>query len=246
MFQINKILKNKDINLFLWFFSPILITLIIFIVKFLNINFFISYFKGESGIIENGTFFVLFFSIIITCSVLTKLKKKINLKNLYFIIIVFLIGLIYFTGEEISWGQQWFDWETNEFFKKNNDQSETNFHNISSWFDQKPRFLLTYFVIIAGITCPLLNRKNIFNENKLRFWIYPTIYCFPTSLVCLFYYLLDNSYKFLCYGTPGIDINCKYLPILLHIRTSEIIELYISLFLLIYILSINSRLKKIN
>ena len=112
-----KKISNKDINPFLWFFSPILITLIIFIVKFLNINFFISYFKGESGIIENGTFFVLFFSIIITFSVLTKLKKNINLKNLYFIIIVFLIGLIYFTGEEISWGQQWFDWETNEFFK---------------------------------------------------------------------------------------------------------------------------------
>ena len=127
MFQINKILKNKDINPFLWFFSPILITLIIFIVKFLNINFFISYFKGESGIIENGTFLVLFFSIIITFSVLNKLKKNINLKNLYFIIIVFLIGLIYFTGEEISWGQQWFDWETNEFGPDSNQTATFSF-----------------------------------------------------------------------------------------------------------------------
>ena len=177
MFQINKILKNKDINLFLWFFSPILITLIIFIVKFLNINFFISYFKGESGIIENGTFFVLFFSIIITCSVLTKLKKKINLKNLYFIIIVFLIGLIYFTGEEISWGQQWFDWETNEFFKKNNDQSETNFHNISSWFDQKPRFILLLFIFFGGIFIPFylkIKKKKLYSRS-VQFWLFPNI-----------------------------------------------------------------------
>ena len=27
------------------------------------------------------------------------------------------------------------------------DRSETNFHNVSSWLDQKPRFFLTLFVI---------------------------------------------------------------------------------------------------
>jgi len=246
MFQINKILKKNDINPLLWFFTPILTTLIIFIVKFLDINFFITYFKGENGIIENGTFFILFFSIVVSFSVLNKLKKNLNLRNLFFIIIIFLIGLIYFAGEEISWGQQWFNWETNNFFKKINDQSETNFHNINSWFDQKPRLLLTYFVIITGIFCPFLNKKNILNSKKLTSYIYPTIYCFPTSLICLLYYLLDNSYKFLCYGTPGIDIQCKYIPSLFHIRTSEIIELYISFFLLIYILLINSRLKNIS
>mgnify|MGYP000061785655 CR=1 FL=1 len=85
----------------------------------------------------------------------------------------------------------------------------------------------------------------ILNSKKLTAWIYPTIYCFPTSLICLLYYLLDILYKFFCYGTPGIDIKCKYIPSLLHFRTSEIIELYISFFLLIYILSINSRLKNI-
>ena len=151
MFQINKILRKNDLNPFFWFIFPILITLIFFIVKFLNINLFIAYFKGEKGIIENGTFLFLFFAIITAFSVLNKLKKKINLKTLYFFIIFFLIGLIYFTGEEISWGQQWFKWETNIFFKTINDQSETNFHNISSWLDQKPRFLLTFFVISGGI-----------------------------------------------------------------------------------------------
>ena len=246
MFQINKILRKNDLNPFFWFIFPILITLIFFIVKFLNINLFIAYFIGEKGIIENGTFLFLFFAIITAFSVLNKLKKKINLKTLFFFIIFFLIGLIYFTGEEISWGQQWFKWETNNFFKIINDQSETNFHNISSWLDQKPRFLLIFFVIFGGIFCPFLNKKNILNSKKLTAWIYPTIYCFPTSLICLFYYLLDNSYKFLCHGTPGIDIKCKYIPNLLYFRTSEILELYISFFLLIYILSINLRLKKIS
>ena len=84
MFQINKILRKNDLNPFLWFIFPILITLIFFIVKFLNINLFITYFIGEKGIIENGTFLFLFFAIITAFSVLNKLKKKNKSKNFIF------------------------------------------------------------------------------------------------------------------------------------------------------------------
>ena len=158
------------------------------------------------------------------------------------------MGLIYFAGEEISWGQHWFHWQANEFFENYNDQSigntsETNFHNISSWFDQKPRIVLTFFVIVGGIICPLFLYRGL-KSYDFKYWIYPDSNCFPTSLICLFFYLLDNSYKLLCSGTPGVDIKCKYIPSLLHFRTSEIIELYISLFLLIYISSINHKLDK--
>ena len=239
MFQFNKILKESDLNPNLWFFFPILISLIIFVSKSIDINFFITYFKGETGIIENTTFLILFISLCVCLSVLNKLKKKSYSKNILFFFIFFLLGLFYFSGEEISWGQQWFKWETNDFFKKINDQSETNFHNVSSWLDQKPRFFLTLFVIAGGLICPFINIKL---KNKYRI-LYPTIYCFPSSFICFFYYILDNSYKFLCHGTPGVDIQCKYIPSLFHIRTSEIIELYISIFLLIYILSVNSKLK---
>ena len=89
MFQINKIFKKNDVNPFLWFCFPILITLIFFIVKFLNINFFVTYFKGENGIIENGTFLVLFFAIVTSFSVLKKLKKNSNLKTLFFLLFSF-------------------------------------------------------------------------------------------------------------------------------------------------------------
>ena len=247
MFQINKILRKNGLNPFLWFIFPILITLIFFIVKFLNINLFIAYFKGEKGIIENGTFFILLISIITTFSVIKKIKTKLLSKNFYVLMILFLIGLVYFAGEEISWGQHWFNWETNNFFKNFNDQSETNFHNISSWFDQKPRFVLILFVILGGTIIPLFfdNSKKYFllKYDSLK-WFCPTFCCFPSSLTCLFIYSLDNLYKILCYGTPGIDIKCKYIPELFYFRTSEILEFYISFFLLIYILSINSRLKK--
>ena len=205
MIQINKDFKNNELHIFLWLFAPILIFLIFLVINQLNPTFFSEFFQGEKGFIENGTFFILLISIITNFSVIKKIKTKIY-DIQYFLMILFLIGLVYFAGEEISWGQHWFNWETNNFFKNFNDQSETNFHNISSWFDQKPRFLLTFFVIFGGIFCPFFNKKSFLNSKKLTAWIYPTIYCFPTSLICLLYYFLDISYKFLCYGTPGIDI----------------------------------------
>ena len=163
MIQINKDFKNNELPIFLRLFAPILIFLIFLIINQLNPTFFSEFFQGEKGFIENGTFFILLISIITNFSVIKKIKtKEYNIQ--YFLMIIFLIGLVYFAGEEISWGQHWFNWETNNFFKNFNDQSETNFHNMSSWFDQKPRLLLTYFVIITGIFCPFLNKKNILTE----------------------------------------------------------------------------------
>ncbi len=52
--------------------------------------------------------------------------------------ILALIGSVYVFGEELSWGQHLFDWTTPEFWNQINDQGETNFHNTSSWLDQKP------------------------------------------------------------------------------------------------------------
>ena len=188
-------------------------------------------------------------AIVISFALIKNIKRKFENRKLFIIIIIFTLGLIYFAGEEISWGQHWFQWNANEFFKTYNDQyingiSETNFHNISSWFDQKPRILLIFFVLFGGIFCPLYFSDKKYSKS-IKSHLIPTIYCFPTSLMCLFFYLLDNSYKILCYGIPGVDITCKFIPELFHLRTSEIIEFYIAYFLFIYILSIYLRLKKI-
>jgi len=249
MIQIIKNFKNNNINPILWIYFPIFFPLIFIFVKKINMDLFTTFFTSENGIIENGTFLILLLAIIISISSLKIIKKKFRKKKLFIFIMLFTISLIYFAGEEINWGQHWFHWNAPLFFEVYNEQyigdtSETNFHNITSWFDQKPRIILTLFVLVGGILCPFYFNKKI-NINNLKHWIFPEIYCFPTSLVCLFFYILDNSYKILCYGKPGIDITCKYIPQLFVFRTSEIIELYFALFLLIYILSINLKLKKI-
>ena len=162
---------------------------------------------------------------------------------LFFFIFFLVIGLIFFAGEEISWGQNWFGWNTSNFFTNYNDQLETNFHNISSWLDQKPKTILLFFVLFGGILSPLFSHNKDKNNLTFKYILFPEISCFITSAFCLFFYLLDNSYKILCSGTPGIDISCKFIPQLFVFRTSEIIEFYIALFLLIYIFSIYKKIK---
>src|SRR5690606_22003374 len=55
-------------------------------------------------------------------------------------LIFIAIGTFWLLGEETSWGQHYFSWETGGWFATANDQGETNIHNTEGgWFDQKPR-----------------------------------------------------------------------------------------------------------
>jgi hypothetical protein len=90
---------------------------------------------GEDQAIESlGAFFfltgsVLFFSSYFQSSRPGKDKDHLrSKKNIYYLLlaVIFFIGF----GEEISWGQRIFGWETPQYLKKVNRQKETTFHNI--------------------------------------------------------------------------------------------------------------------
>jgi len=65
------------------------------------------------------------------------------------------LSCIYFAGEEASWGQWYFNWETPDFINGIHDQGETNLHNMSSWLDQKPRTLVELFIFTIGFMIPI-------------------------------------------------------------------------------------------
>ncbi len=70
-------------------------------------------------------------------------------------VLAWTLALVYFAGEEASWGQWYFGWETSESFAQINDQNETNLHNISSWLDMKPRILVEIFCFMTAFALPL-------------------------------------------------------------------------------------------
>lgn len=139
------------------------------------------------------------------------------------------LGCLYIGLEEISYGQQFFNWNTPEYWSAKNDQNETNLHNTSSWFDQKPRAVLMLGIIVGGLIFPLLRR---FKSNVLppQFNIlYPSDCLKWVALLTLLSYLSKAFYKL-----TGIVI---------YDRPSEINETYIYLFMLMYLLQFRWQLR---
>lgn len=135
---------------------------------------------------------------------------------------------LYVGGEEISWGQQFAGWNTPEFWATYNDQGETNLHNTSSWLDQKPRLLLIIGVYAGGLLFPLLQRfRPGFLPERFAV-IYPPPVLAVTAGICVFVKLAD----FLG------DVSGFYL----FGRAAENEELFLFLFVLLYLLEMKGRL----
>jgi len=126
-----------------------------------DLNFLNNFWK-ESGFVENLQSILLFLSIILIIK-----NRNIHKRNLLIriFLMIYLLGLIYYFGEEISWGQHFFKWETSEFFSNYNNQNETNIHNISNLFDQFPRTLvLLWCSIIVPFVILIQNYVKINND----------------------------------------------------------------------------------
>jgi hypothetical protein len=187
-----------------------------------------SVFKGEAGIIENMTVLFLVLAIgfcIASLSRVNRLRLSGSLKAWLFILI---IGAAYFALEEISYGQHMFGWGTAETWKELNDQDETNLHNVHSLFDQVPRALLSLGILIGGIIMPLYRRfRDIRLDESSRFyWQWPTIDCVTIGLLVI---LIRPTLSVV--ETDAIN-------------TGEMKENLIALFILLYCVSIHSRLRQ--
>ena len=185
-------------------------------------------FKGEAGIIENMTVLFLMAAIgfcIASLSRANRLQLSGYLKVWLFILIV---GATYFALEEISYGQHMFGWGTAEAWKELNDQDETNLHNVHSLFDQVPRALLSLGILIGGVILPLYRRfRDIRLDQSSRFyWQWPTIDCVTIGLLVILIRPILSVVE-----TDAIN-------------TGEMKENLIALFILLYCVSIHSRLRQ--
>ncbi|MDC0445423.1 hypothetical protein OAM09_01250 [Candidatus Pelagibacter sp.] len=123
-------------------------------------NYLFKNFWEENGFIEN------FQSLLLLFAILFLFKSYLKIENYNFIKFFFLlkiIALVYFLGEEISWGQHFFKWNSPTLFLEYNNQEETNLHNISNLFDQLPRTLVILWCVFSPLIFLLL--KKLMNLN---------------------------------------------------------------------------------
>ncbi len=133
-----------------------------------------------------------------------------------------VICCIYVAGEEISWGQHLFHWGTPENWSAINDQNETNLHNTSTWLDQKPRALLEIGVLVGGIVIPAMMKWVPARLPQKFMNIYPGNLVVFTSCCAVIVKLVNFIGD--TYGQH------------LFWRASEVMELYLYYFVLLYLI----------
>ena len=142
----------------------------------------------EGNFVENIQAIFLFFSIIFIF-ISAKIVKKKNI-FLYYFLFIFCLGLVYFFGEEISWGQHIFHWTSPDIFIEINNQNETNLHNISNLLNELPRTLVLIWCSFSVLIIVLFNRFwNI--DKTLYSVIYPNKNLLYIGLLLIFFTLPD-------------------------------------------------------
>ncbi len=212
----------------LWLWLPLGWMIIQLIMEFSLNDATLDRIHSENGPHELLQFAAAFIAFVLSCLTL----KGMDRSNKWLVAWVGIAALasFYISAEEISWGQQFLKWHTPEYWATINDQDETNFHNTSTWLDQKPRWLLETGIIVGGLLIPLLRRyKPSALPEKFRI-IYP-----PSALAVTAGLMVFVKLSHLI-GKEFFDINVYF-------RNSEVVELYMFYFVMLYMMVMRNRLR---
>lgn len=90
---------------------------------------YVNWFVPEDGVIEYAT---AGFLLLVSGMSIWRLVFNREDKSAWFAASMLFMAILFFfgAGEEISWGQRIFDFQSSEFFLENNGQGETNLHNL--------------------------------------------------------------------------------------------------------------------
>jgi hypothetical protein len=221
-------LNNQPMSRIWWLWIPLAIMAVQFVLEFTLPTSFLKKLHSENGPHELVEFIVLCFAFLVAARTIVLPELK-GCKWLRGWIILAAVCCFYVAGEEVSWGQHFILWSTPDYWMGVNDQGETNLHNTSSWLDQKPRILLELGALIGGIIIPLLLRFKPQWVPKRFMNIYPpAILCIPPLLI-IFMKIINM-------------IDQPLLGFRVFERPSEVQEVYLFYFTLLYLVILRRRI----
>ncbi len=104
--------------------------------------------------------------------------------------LIFLFG----AGEEVSWGQRIFNWESSDYFVQNNAQQETNLHNMVVGETKINKLIFSKILVIVLaiylIILPILYRKVVAIKNLTNSFAVPVVQWTQTIAFIIFTVLL--------------------------------------------------------
>jgi len=158
----------------------------------------------EDGFIEDLTLIPLAIITLIAIVYLIKYARK---KNVWFFLVYLAIGLASFfvLGEEISWGQRIFNFQTSEYFREHNSQDEENIHNLVLDGERLNKIIFTN-ALIAGVVIYLVGVPLLYNKNqKFKSFIDRAAFPVPTIQQAIACALVFGS-SFLTFDDKGAEL----------------------------------------
>lgn len=193
--------------------------------------------SSEFSITENLTLIFGALTFIASFLCLKHVHKMENAKFFKAWFILFGIGNIYLFGEEASWGQHIFAWESPAYFIEHNQMNETNLHNLTPEMEQIPKILLHLAALVAVIWVIVSKVKNIsLKKGSFFYWVMPNS-AVVTSVVMAFACRLWERYY------AWQKIRPEYAERDAFKELKEANETFLVLFMMFYVLSILYRLR---
>ncbi len=209
---------------------PLATAVILSALAYISPSFYGAYMSPETGVVETVQIVLLVLTAGLAARLLSRRAvAKAHWFRIWSLLIV--VGAIYVAGEEASWGQHYLGWSTPDTWQAVNDQNETNLHNTSSWFDQKPRVILEIAVLFGALLLPLARHTRLYPRHPKIAYLVPTVRCVPAAAMVLAARVDDWVADFFT-SQPAIFY-----------RPAEVEELFIYNVLVIYTMDLLRRVK---
>ncbi|MGH7803251.1 MAG: hypothetical protein ACREQJ_02810, partial [Candidatus Binatia bacterium] len=156
-----------------WHVAPLAVALLYFALVKLAPGFSKAVLSTEQGLIEIGT--AVFFAA--SAVVAFRIARDSGVPTIYrALFFLFMVAAVFVTLEETSYGQNFFRWETPEWFLRHNVNRETNLHNL---FHNKPsrRFqaaaVLAFPIVCIAVPLFFRWRGGAYRRGEWRFYLLP-------------------------------------------------------------------------
>lgn len=145
--------RSRALDLLAIWAAPLLAPVLILLAWSAGPEAFNIWVSSDTSVYEHAVGFVLLLSLLMGVYIMLTRDLK-PFPGLRPWLIAWCLGVGYFLGEDMNWGQHLLGWQAEGFFASNK-EAETNLHNMSPWFNQKPRILVQAWVLVVGFLVPL-------------------------------------------------------------------------------------------
>ncbi len=251
--------RQRDVHAVFWLGLPLASLAIKFLVPLAGERRWEAFMTSELGFVENATALLLLPAVVV--SLLLFRRRRQFPRGYGWLLLLLAVAALFFAGEEISWGQHYFGWETPQTIAEVNRQQEFNIHNTYSKYggnllNNIPRQLLNVGMILI-VVLPLAsavmqhrqargNRGNGWlwrlhdkarDRKSIWYWLLPNYRLIPTALLALLL-RVPSKLPSLFPQTPRDG----YLSLALLRAAGEFKEYAFAMAILIYVLSVYARL----